>query len=196
MLQIQKVHERTPFARQWLDSARKQQSSGQVFSAFFSAYIALVVCSTQIKGDKSSKVPLSDDEMWESEAIAEAMDLKFQEIASFLETDIGIQIKQSLWQREIPENQNIRIIGPANDGTLQKAARNLANYFRPGRLSTLTKNEKIDQARQLSTVFRKVRNRLFHGGKMNDPEGSDAEFLSKLNPLLIEVVEILQKNQG
>ena len=193
MLDIQKVYDRTPVAREWLDSARKQQNSGQVFSAFFSAYIALAVCATQIMGD-SGNGPNGDDENWEREAIEKAMNYKHKEIAAFLETDSGKQIKRAIWQREIPENENIQIIGPENDSDLQKAAKNLSSYFRPLRISPLNPSEKINQASDLSLLFRKVRNRLFHGGKMNDPEGSDAELLNKLNPLLIEIVEILQKH--
>ena len=192
MLKIQKNYERTPFAREWLDSARKQQNTGQVFSAYFSAYIALVVCATQIMGD-SGNGPKGDDENWEKEAIEKAMHFKHKEIAAFLETDNGIQIKQAIWQREIPENENIQIIGPENDRDLQKVAKNLSSYFRPLRSSPLNPSEKSTQAHDLSVLFRKVRNRLFHGRKMNDPEGTDAELLNKLNPLLIEVVEILQQ---
>jgi hypothetical protein len=193
MLDIQKVYDRTPVAREWLDSARKQQDTGQVFTAFFSAYIALAVCATQIMGDSGNR-PNGDDENWEREAIEKAMNYKHKEIAAFLETDSGIRIKQAIWQREIPENRNIQIIGPENDVVLQQAAKNLTSYFRPLRPSPLTLDEKIKQAQDLSTLFRKVRNRLFHGRKMNDPEGTDAEFLNKLNPLIIEVVEILQKH--
>ena len=193
MLEIQKVYDRTPIAREWLDSARKQQNIGQVFSAFFSAYIALVVCATQIMGD-SGNGPKGDDENWEKVAIEKAIDYKRTEIAAFLETDSGKQIKQAIWQREIPENKNIQILGPENDQVLQRVAKNLSSYFRPLRNSPLNLTEKINQARDLSILFRKVRNRLFHGRKMNDPEGTDAELLNKLNPLLIEVVEILQQH--
>jgi hypothetical protein len=193
MPEIQKVHDRTPVAREWLDSARKQQNTSQVFSAFFSAYIALAVCATQIMGD-SGNGPKGDDENWEKLAIEKAMNYKHKEIAAFLETVNGIRIKQAIWQREIPENQNIHIIGPGNDRDLEQVTKNLSSYFRPLRNSPLNPNEKINQARDLSTLFRKVRNRLFHGGKLNDPEGSDAELLNKLNPLLIEIVEILQKH--
>ena len=193
MLEIQKVYDRTPIAREWLDSARKQQNTGQVFSAFFSAYIALAVCATQIMGD-SGNGPKGDDENWEKVAIEKAIDYKRTEIAAFLETDSGIRIKQAIWQREIPENKNIQIIGPENDQVLQRVAKNLSSYFRPLRNSPLNLTEKINQARDLSILFRKVRNRLFHGRKMNDPEGTDAELLNKLNPLLIEVVEILQQH--
>ena len=193
MLEVQKVYDRTPVAREWLDSARKQQNTGQVFSAFFSAYIALAVCATQIMGD-SGNGPNGDDENWEREAIEKAMNYKHKEIAAFLETDSGIRIKQAIWQRKIPENENIRIIGPANDEELKQVAKNLSSYFSPLRLISLNPTEEINQAQDLSTLFRKVRNRLFHGGKMNDPEGSDAELLNKLNPLLIEVVEILQRH--
>jgi hypothetical protein len=194
MLEIQKVHERTPFARQWLDSARKQQNTFQVFSAFFSAYIALAVCATQIMGDNDGKPPKGLDETWEGKAIEDAMIIKCQEIAEFLETEIGTRIKQAIWQREIPEDENFRIIGPANDEILKQAAINLCSFFTPSRTSPLTPSEIKYQATDLSTLFRKVRNRLFHGGKMNDPEGTDAELLNKLNPLLIEIVEILQKH--
>ena len=103
-------------------------------------------------------------------------------------------MKQAIWQREIPENENFRIIGPADDEVLKQAAINLSSFFTPSRNSPLSPQEKINQAKDLSTLFRKVRNKLFHGGKMNDPEGSDAEVLNKLNPLLIEVVEILQRH--
>ena len=119
---------------------------------------------------------------------------KHKEIAAFLETDSGKQIKHTIWQREIPENENIQIIGPENDPKLQLAAKNLSSYFRPLGISPLNPSEKISQSRDLSILFRKVRNRLFHGRKMNDPEGTDAELLNKLNPLLIEVVEILQQH--
>jgi hypothetical protein len=145
-------------------------------------------------GDSNGKVPKGDDERWEGQAIEAAMKIKNQEIAVFLDTDTGKQIKFTILQREIPENENNRIIGPANDAELQLAAKNLATYFSPLRSNSLGENERTDQARQLAIVFRKVRNRLFHGGKMNDPNGSDAEFLNKLNPLLIEIVEILQKH--
>ena len=193
MLDIQKIYDRTPVAREWLDSARKQQNTGQVFSAFFSAYIALAVCATQIMGD-SGNGPKGDDENWEREAIEKAMNYKHKEIAAFLETDNGIRIKQAIWQREIPENKDIQIIGSVDDPVLQQAARNLTTFFRPLRNSPLTTKEKISQAQDLSILFRKVRNRLFHGRKMNDPDGTDAELLNKLNPLLIEIVEILQKH--
>jgi hypothetical protein len=194
MLEIQKVYDRTPFARQWLNSARKQQEASQVFNAFFSAYIALAVCATQIMGDNDGKTPKGDDEKWEGEAIENAMKIKRQQIAEFLATDNGTRIKQAIWQREIPEDENFRIIGPANDEILKQAAINLSSYFTPSRTSPLTPTEIKNQAVDLATLFRKVRNRLFHGGKMNDPEGSDAELLNKLNPLLIEVVEILQQH--
>ena len=193
MLEIQKGYERTPFAREWLDSARKQQITGQVFSAYFSAYIALVVCATQIMGDNGDG-PKGNDEHWEKKAVRKAMKHKHKEIAAFLETDSGIRIKQAIWQREIPENKNNQIIGPENDAVLQQVAKNLSAFFRPLRISPLTPSEKINQAQDLSILFRKVRNRLFHGRKMNDPEGTDAELLNKLNPLLIEIVEILQKH--
>lgn len=193
MPELQKIGYRTPVARVWLRAARQQQETGQVFSAYFSAYIALVVCATQIMGDRG-KSPGGDDERWEREAIEYALNFRSAEIAAFLETDIGTRIKQAIWLREIPENKNLRIIGHGNDPILQQAAKNLSAYFGPLRKSSLSPNEVLNQAQDLSTVFRKVRNRLFHGGKTYDPEGDDGELLNKLNPLLIEIVEILQKH--
>jgi hypothetical protein len=193
MSDLQLVRDRSAFANQWLRSAQKQQDIGQVFSAFFSAYLALVVCATQVMGDAKS-IPNGEDENWEKDAIEKAMNFKHKEIDIFLESENGVRIKQAIWQREIPENKNIHIIGPGNDVVLQQAALNLAAYFRPLRTSPLNPSEKINQAQDLATLFRKVRNRLFHGGKMNDPEGSDAELLNKLNPLLIAIVEILQQH--
>jgi hypothetical protein len=142
----------------------------------------------------SGNGPIGDDENWEREAIEKAMKFKHKEIASFLDTDNGVRIKQAIWQREIPENKNIQIIGAENDPVLQQVAKNLSAFFRPLQNSPLTPSEKINQSQDLSILFRKVRNRLFHGRKMNDPEGTDAELLNKLNPLLIEVVEILQRH--
>jgi hypothetical protein len=191
---VQKVHDRTPVAREWLESARKQQNSGQVFSAFFSAYIALVISATQVKGDSSGKYPSGADDQWERESIEDAMLLKSKEIALFLDSEDGKKIKQAIWQREIPENQKIRIIGPANDSDLEKAAKKLATYFSPSRTSGLSKEHREDQAKQLAVLLRKVRNRLFHGGKLYDPEGTDAELINKLNPLTINLVEILQRH--
>jgi hypothetical protein len=194
VLDIQKAHDRTPVARQWLDAARKQQDSGQVFNSFFSAYIALVVTATQIKGDSNGKYPSGDDEQWERKAIEDAMLMKADEIASFLDSAEGTRIKQAIWQREIPENQKVRIIGPANDSQLETAAKNLATYFSPSRTSALGDGKRRDQATQIAILLRKVRNRLFHGGKLYDPEGTDAELLNKLNPLVISVVEVLQRH--
>jgi hypothetical protein len=192
MLEIQTVHDRSPFARQWLKSARAQQDNNDVFSAYFSAYIALVACVTQIAGDKSGKLPSGDDEKWERQQVADAFILKSRQIAVFLETNQGMRIKEVIWQREIPEGEKLRIIGPGLDTELTFAAQQLERFFRPG--TQVNSVEYGEQSRQLSILFSKVRNRLFHGGKMYDPEGTDAEFLQKINPLLIEIVEILLKH--
>jgi hypothetical protein len=191
MLEIQKVNDRTPIAREWLKYAREQQSRSQVFNAYFAAYIALVACSTQLVGDISGRTPSGDDDLWEGKAITEALQFKNRQIADFLETDKGKQIKGVVWQRVIPEGDKYRIIGPGNDPILTQAAQTLEKFFNPARQIILNDSEKIQQSTQMSVLFRKVRNRLFHGGKMYDPNGSDAELLQKLNPLLVETVEIL-----
>jgi hypothetical protein len=54
-----------------------------------------------------------------------------------------------------------------------------------------SKAEIKNQALYLGVIFRKIRNRLFHGGKMNDPHGTDADLLMRLNPILFGVVEVI-----
>ena len=107
------------------------------------------------------------------------------------------QIEQKSTDLQSKENvvrQAITAHSNSNDEVLKQAAINLSSYFTPSRNSPLSPQQEINQAKDLSTLFRKVRNRLFHGGKIHDQEGSDAELLNKLNPLLIEIVEILQKH--
>jgi len=135
---------------------------------------------------------MGGEETWERQRIKEALELKSVQIAAFLETEIGKKIKENIWQRQIPEGDNLRIIGPGSDTELSFAAKQLERFFRPGMQVDLA--EYREQSPQLSILFSKVRNRLFHGGKMYDPEGTDAELLQKLNPLLIEIVEILLKH--
>lgn len=196
MLEIKRVYERTPFAREWLRSARDQQARGEVFSAYFSAYVALTVCCAQIRGDRNEKVTLDDqhDENLEKDAIEAAFKFKYREISDFLDGEHGKRLTAAIWQREILENKDARIIGPGTSEELKQAALRLSKFFSPSRFEPLSPSEQAEQAQELTVVFRKVRNRLFHGGKMNDPNGSDADLLGKLNPLLIEIVEILQKH--
>jgi len=196
MLEVKRVYERTPFAREWLRSARDQQARGDVFSAYFSAYVALTVCCAQIRGDRNEKVTLDDrhDETLEKDAIEAAFKYKHREISDFLDGEHGKRLTAAIWQREILENKDARIIGPGTSEELKQAALRLSKFFSPSRFEPLSPPELVEQAQELTVVFRKVRNRLFHGGKMNDPNGSDADLLGKLNPLLIEIVEILQQH--
>lgn len=196
MLEVKRVYERTPFAREWLRSARDQQGRGDVFSAYFSAYVALVVCCAQIRGDLNGKVTVDDrhEETLERDAIEAAFKFRSGEIAGFLDSGQGKRLKAAIWQREILESEDARIIGPGTSEELKQAALRLSKFFNPSRSDSLSPSEQVEQAQELTVVFRKVRNRLFHGGKMNDPNGTDADLLSKLNPLLIEIVEILQRH--
>jgi hypothetical protein len=196
VLEVKRVYERTPFAREWLKSAREQQARGDVFSAYFSAYVALAVCCAQIRGDRNEKVTVDDrhDETLEKEAIEAAFKYKCREISDFLDSDHGKRLTAAIWQREILENKDARIIGAGTSQQLKEAALTLSKFFNPSRFGSLSPSEQGQQAQELTVVFRKVRNRLFHGGKINDPNGTDADLLVKLNPLLIEIVEILQQH--
>jgi hypothetical protein len=135
-----------------------------------------------------------NEETLEREAIEAAFKFKCREIAEFLDSDLGKRLKAAIWQREILESKDARIIGPGKSEELKQAALRLSKFFSPSHFVPLSPSEQVEQAQELTVVFRKVRNRLFHGGKINDPNGSDADLLSKLNPLLIEIVEILQQH--
>ena len=83
------------------------------------------------------------------------------------------------------------MIGSVNDSELLTATAFLFSLWSP--LANLSKGkiEIVSQANNLGLIFRKVRNRLFHGGKMNDPNGTDADLLNRLNPILFGVIEVL-----
>jgi hypothetical protein len=180
-------------AKEWLKNAREQQAKYQVFSAYFSAYIALVCCSTQIMSDNGLK-PKGDEDKWEGQTITKALNDRRKEISAFLQTDSGKKIKEAIWQREIPEDRNATIMGAGNDLQLSEATKTLDKYFMPGGPSNLNDDEMKLLCSQIALLFRKVRNRLFHGEKTYDERGDNGEFLEKLNPLLIEIVEILQRH--
>ena len=180
-------------AKEWLKNAREQQAKHQVFSAYFSAYIALVCCATQIMSDNGIKLQ-GDEDKWEGQSITKAFVDKRKEISAFLQTDTGKKIKETIWQREIPEDSNATIMGAGNDYQLSDATKTLGKYFKPGGPTNLNDAEMKLLCTQIALLFRKVRNRLFHGQKIYDERGDNGEFLEMLNPLLIEIVEILQRH--
>ena len=185
--------DRSSFAREWLEDARLQQEERRVFSAFFSGYVALVAASSQMAGDHGEykRYEKHPDEHLEREAIEFAMTQRAVEIDKFLISEEGVRATSSLRSREVPEGDNFKMIGSVNDSELLTATAFLFSLWSP--LANLSKGkiEIVSQANNLGLIFRKVRNRLFHGGKMNDPNGTDADLLNRLNPILFGVIEVL-----
>ena len=166
---------------------------GDVFSAFFAGYIALICSATQLMADSSTtrNIQKRNDETWEREAIEQAFRLRAGEIAGLISSDKGKRIVNSLRLREIPGDSSSKIIGSVGDSTFAKATGALDAFWSPARTSHWSVDEVTEHADACAYLLRRVRNRLFHGEKMNDPHGSDADLLDKLNPLLFEITEIL-----
>jgi hypothetical protein len=188
-----RLGDRSSFSREWLEDARLQQEQGRVFSAFFSGYIALVAASSQLSGDHGAfqKYANQMDEHLEREAIEFAVAERSIGIEKFLSSSEGKQAKNLLRNREVPEGEDFKMIGSVRDLELTSAATYLFNLWSPISSGLRSKAEIKNQALYLGVVFRKIRNRLFHGGKMNDPHGTDADLLMRLNPILFEVVEVI-----
>ena len=188
-----RLGDRSSFAREWLEDARLRQEEKRVFSAFFSGYIALVAASSQMAGyhGEFRKYKNQLDEHLEREAIEFAMSKRSVEINNFIISGDGARATSSLWSREVPEGEEFKMIGSVNDSEFMEATSSLFSLWSPLSNSSRSETDIVNQAKHLGLVFRKVRNRLFHGGKMNDPNGSDADLLERLNPVLFGVVDVL-----
>ncbi len=188
-----KLGDRSVFAREWLEDAKRHQKEQRVFSAFFSAYIALVAASCQMAGDSgaSQRYAKRSDEQFERSAIESALKYRAKHLDDFLKSDNGKKIATRLWQREVPEGEKFKIIESSNDPELEEAARLLYENWLPVSLAGKPLISPEVQAEKLGYLLRKIRNRLFHGQKMNDPNGADADLLERINPLLIGVVEVI-----
>ena len=183
--------DRLSFAREWLADARDQQSERRVFSAFFAGYVALVAAATQIAGDHNEfkKYCSESDDDFERKAIEFAMCQKAIEINQFVKSEDGKRATASLRSREVPEGEKFKIIGSVDDADLAHAVAFLYELWSPLSDPLKSKEAVKAQAMHLANVFRKIRNRLFHGGKLNDPHGSDSDLLERVNPVLFGVVE-------
>ncbi len=188
-----RLGERSDFAREWLKDAQIQQENRKVFSAFFSGYIALVAAAAQIAADEGAfrQYANQSDEHLERKAIEFAMNAYAVPIDEFIKSAEGANAAQMLRSREVPEGEEFKLIGSVSDPDLTKAASHLYSLWSPLAATTKSDEDITSQALNLAIVFRKVRNRLFHGGKMNDPQGTDADLLERLNRILFGVVEKL-----
>ena len=188
----EELRDRSGFAREWLSDARAHYENKSYFSSYFSAYVALVAASTQFMADsgKSKQMGMGKkfEELIEITSINKAMKFNAGKIDKFLSSEEGKLAKNNLRMREVPGSETIRIIGDGTDEELREAGHWLYQCWSP------LNSEIIDielQAQKLALIFRKVRNRLFHGEKAINLGGSDADLLERLNPILFGVVESL-----
>ena len=187
-------HDRSYFGRQWLNRAKSAYEDGDVFSAFFSGYIALVCSATQMMADSSQSGRIqrsNEDDAWERNSIEESFTMMAREIAEFVDSDRGRKITIQLRLREIPGEANSRIISASGDPHFSKTVDLLNDRWSPVRTVPWNSSSFEAHAKACAHLLRRVRNRLFHGEKLNDPNGSDAELLEHINPLLFELVEIV-----
>lgn len=188
------VRDRSAFGRQWLRQARDSFDRGDVFSAYFAGYIALVCSSIQLMADSSKSERIlrgNQDEAWEQKSIDEALNMRAKQLAAFVDSDVGQRITNKLRLREIPGDNNSRIMSAPGDHHFEKVLGRLDEYWSPLKSKQWNESKRIEHAEACAYLLRKVRNRLFHGEKLNDPNGSDAELLEGLCPLLFEVVELV-----
>lgn len=186
-----RLKDRYRFAEGWMTDAKQQQQEERVFSAFFSGYVAFVANSFQVAADCGHKFDNESDEGFEMSAIKFAVEERSKKINEFIISESGKAATELLRLREVPEGEQFQMIGSRNDSDLAFATDFLFGLWSPGRAMRKSPTEIKNQAQYLSVVFRKIRNRLFHGEKMRDPEGTDADLLKCVNPILFGVVEAL-----
>jgi len=191
---ISQVGDRSAFGRQWLSQAKASFGQGDVFSAYFSGYIALVCSATQLMADSSKSGRITkenNDEAWEQKSIEEALIMRAQQLAAFVDSEAGRKIIDKLRLRAIPGDNDSRIISTVGDPHFRETVDRLNGCWSPLSSSSWTDSTRTAHAKACANLLRRVRNRLFHGEKLNDPSGSDAELLDGLSPLLFEIVEIV-----
>lgn len=191
---VSRVGDRSAFGREWLRQAKASFERGDVFSAYFSGYIALVCSTTQLMADSSKSGRIqkeNNDEAWEQKSIQEALNIRAQQLAVFVDSDVGQRITNKLRLRDIPGDSDSRIISTAGDQDFKEIIDCLNECWSPLSTKPWNDSSRIAHAKACGYLLRRVRNRLFHGEKLNDPNGSDAELLEGLNPFLFEIVEIV-----
>jgi len=192
------VNDRSAWAKAWLKSAEEDLRQDDAFGAFFHAYVALVAASTDVAANYKEQLNrinrLGKEDSLEREAIKFAMVTSERGIAKFLESDEGKEIKLRLWQREVPNEPTTRIYGVAHNPEIAQSVKCLGNLWSPLSSGNLGEKQSREQAEALAEIFRLTRNLLFHGEKLNDPDGHDADYLRLVVPLLIGVVRSVLSN--
>jgi hypothetical protein len=186
-----RLKDRYRFAEGWMSDAKQQHQEDRVFSGFFSGYVAFVVNSFQVAADCGRKFEKISDERLEIAAIEFAVKERSELIDDFIISAKGQEATGLLRQRKVPDGEQFQMIGSNNDLDLKSATLFLFDLWNPENIRAKNPTEIKNQAQYLSVVFRKIRNRLFHGEKLRDPKGTDADLLKCVNPILFGVVEAL-----
>ena len=187
--------DRSMFAKDWLVEAQNHDENNKAFSAYFAGYIALEISATSYQARQHTRLSKPSSDHFGTDAIYDAMREKAKAIEEFLQTANGHRHKIALLQREVPDHSPRSLMDARGETDLEEATSNLARLWDPNMQKPLSDHDVACQSDNLGMIFRKVRNRLFHAEKTNDPHGSDADLLSKLNPILFGVIEqLLNRN--
>ena len=179
-------------AQVWLRHAKQSLEQDNVFNGYFEAYIALASTAANLAVSQGRYSSSNRDDVDEGVAIEDAMIGRAKDINQFLESPEGTKLRCDLWNRDVAGEDGARIIGEVGSNDMLRNSRTrLGAFWSPIRSGTLSEREVEEQARHLAFLFRVVRNRLFHGTKIYDRHGSDADLLRKVAPIVIGVVEVL-----
>lgn len=177
-------------AFKWLIQARESLDRGQVFNAYFSAYVALVAAATNRCIRTGGMSGDSDDEQFESKAINTVFRSMAPQIHEYLFSSEGKLECSRLRARSVDGDGDAQMIGAPRGSSLESSRDRLIDFWNPLR-APLSPREVEEQAEHLATLFRNVRNRLFHGQKSYDNQGPDADLLRCAAPILIGVVQVI-----
>lgn len=178
-------------ARRWLNEAQRQLNDEYFFNAYFSAYVALVAASAASVMRRGGNQIDRDDDCAERIAIESSMKNDAKNIDDFL-IGPGRTDRDRLCRRQVEYGDDY-LIAKSSNVELNISRDRLLEYWSPIRTERLSLIEAEDQALQLANLFRIVRNRLFHGRKMYDRGGPDADLFERLTPVLLGVVDVMSK---
>ena len=184
-------------ARRWHDEAQRYLKEKDFFSAYFAGYISLAVFSALFYSENCGGPTETADDQWESKAIRYTLEKRAAALSLTLAgppvppevADLRSRVVHGVGDRPIMGAQS------QPDDALDMSTKTLYDLWSPLRTMGLTQAEADRHARALETVFRKVRNRLFHGQKDYGVD-TDADLLERLTPVLLTVVTALLEHRG
>jgi hypothetical protein len=195
--QLKIVRDRSVFANEWLRSAKEKHSDGDVVGGFFAGYVSLVCSATQVVANHQLMGPRElseDDDRWEGKAIELAFCEKRRDLMAYVISERGRAAVSNLSLREVPGQTSSRILNTSNDEVFRRVTDNLVQFWNPLRSRSWSDEDLRSHSADLAFLLRRIRNRLFHGEKMNDQHGDDADLLNRVNVVLFGIVEILLRH--